>query len=574
MVWMGKRFGNSKGAALILVLLLVPILVFLARSLAWLSRSSHFRSRHHHDRLAQSYVLEAGLAHASNKLIANATWTEGFTEEPMTRLDASYSVIFQDPSDDYQDGNSVNNLLGTEFLDGPRGPATVVPGTVELVILAQKGSNETRGQFILKALHDDSLDYALAAGRSVVMRGDVSVDGVINTRGGEVGPDGETGSGIINDDTWRQVDAGLHANQSESGLTAVSWSTNDAGDQAHFSGKVSTPTVGPTAFNFEGTEGIDYSVREFEDGATSIPISSPDIEGEVLDHITAQDPPVVAFGTTRLTSQDFYSDGDLDLQGDLVLEEGRLYVNGDLNINGSIRGVGSVYVVGATNFKGTAEVQASSADGVSVFSQGPISLTGFDGVEFMDELRAQNPEIDEHYRTFDEEMAEASDTTPDGSQRRMAERAADAIEAVSNAVHNQVPAGSETSDFVRDQLAGFSSIIEATHADGTYSRREMRGVHNQIRYGLDRLGTAFFSGKLVSNSFIHTDNAAGVIGVVWSSGQNTDAEPLLVGDVEVRAGDIYLGEDSSILMNQEILEDRDPTEPQALQGLSQISWYQ
>ena len=75
------------------------------------------------------------------------------------------------------------------------------------------------------------------------------------------------------------------------------------------------------------------------------------------------------------------------MTGDLVLDNGRVYIDGNLTVIGSIKGNGAVYVSGNTTFSGDSSITAGE-DGVVVYSQGNISLRGFDGSEYMDAIVA------------------------------------------------------------------------------------------------------------------------------------------------------------------------------------------
>lgn len=553
---------------MLLVILLIPVLVFLARALTWLSSSSNFRSLRHQQKLRSSYTLEAGVSHAASLLMEDATWEDGFDHEKLTRLDGSYTVTFQDAATPYVVGNSVNNIFGTEWRDGPRGPASVMPGTVELIVHAQDGSQQTDGRFLFRAILNNKAEFALSTEGRVVMNGNVDVTGVENVR------DGEDGPGFSNEDSWMPVDAGLHANFFSSDQNAISWTKKTATDKATFSGKVSTPSRGANAITFEGTQGTDYSAGSIETNTAKLGVPSPEIIQSVQANSSAPAPRVSPFATTTLSAGKFYAGSNMDVQGDLVLNGTDLYVEGNLNVNGSIIGTGSVYVTGETNFKGDAEISAG-AEGVALYSEGPVSLSGFNGREYMLRLRQRYPEIDQYYRTYTSNMAAASDTTPDAVQRGQASRASAAIAQVSAVVDRDVPNGSPTSDFVKDQLRGFKAIVDATSADNTWSRREMGGAHRKITYGLDRLGTAYFKGILVSNAYIHTESSVGVVGAVWASGSNKNVAPKVLDDgTTIRSGDIYLGDNTSLLMNKELLEDDETVKPNTIKGLQLLSWDQ
>ena len=499
--------------------------------------------------------MEAGLAHAASLLEEDATWTEGFDQERMTRTDGAYTITFQDPGRPYQDGNSVNNIMGTEEMDGPRGPKTVIPGTVELVVHSRSGPLQNRGTFLMQAIFNNSNDWAVSSAGKIVMEGDIDVQGVENLA------------------TWAPVNAGIHANIFQAGETAVSWTPGQVGDRATFSGKVSTPTRGDTAIQFSGQEGVDFQADEFEDGAGRLAIQSPQIVEKVSNNASAPSPPVSPFGTTTLNAGEYYSGGALDLQGDLVLEGGTLYVNGDLNVNGSITGTGSVYVTGKTSFKGDAYIEAG-AEGVALYSEGSITMSGFNGTEFMERLSRNNPGIIQQFNNAKAQLLDSSDTTPDGTQRNQANSALNSLRQVTQLVEQELASGGQTASFVKKQLNAIDDVVERSHDDNTYSRAEMGQIYREVSYGLDRVGTGYFKGLLVSNSYIHTDSAVAVVGCVWASGTNETDQPKFVDGREIKPGDVYLGSDTSLLLNRELVEDEDTASPTQLAGLEMLSWRQ
>ena len=543
-----------RGAAVLLVITLIPILIFLARSVAWLSQTTHFRTVSYREKVSATYILEAGLNHAATLLTEDATWTEGFQNEEMTRIRGSYSIYFQKPGEAYQQGYSVNNLMGTDDRDGPRGPKTVAPGTVELIVHSRSGPTENQGTFLLQAVFDDNRDWAVSSAGKLVMNGNVDVQGVANL------------------ETWAPVKAGVHSNLYQSNETAIEWNPAKLGDKATFTGKVSTTNRGTDALKFAGTEGTDYSAESFEDEAGRLSISSPDIVQEVGNHSSSPAPATNPFGETRLSSGDFYKGGPLELQGDLVLDGGTLYVNGDLTVNGSITGTGSVYVTGKTTFKGDAVIEAG-AEGVALYSEGSITMSGFNGVEFVERLARDNPSIIGHFNNAKSQLAESADSTPDNVQRNHNNSAQNSIRQVSAFVDQRLnTANGQTAAFIKEQLASFDDAIQVTHADGTYGRAEMRPVHKKVAYGLDKLGTGYFKGLMVTNSYIQTDSAVAVVGAVWASGTNTEDEPTTVDGKEIKPGDIYLGADSSLLLNQALVDDEENGTPSQLAGLEMLAW--
>lgn len=551
---MGNRRQSQPGNAVLLVILLIPILVFLARSVAWLASSSHFRSMNHRQEISGTYIMEAGLNHAATLLVEDATWEEGFDKEPMTRTNGHYTITFQRSGTGYTEGNSVNNIFGTSERDGPRGPDTVVPGTAEIVVHSQSGNVKSQGVFLLQAVFDNNNDWAVSSNGHIKMNGDVDVRGIQNVA------------------SWADVNAGMHANIYQATEAAVSWRPKDLGDEAHFTGKVSTPSRGDRAIDFAGTEGVDYSAEEFEKGVGRLAIPVPEIIQEVTNNASGSPVPAVAFGTTNLTGSDYYSPSILDLQGDLVLDGANLYVNGDLYVNGTITGTGSVWVTGKTTFKGDAYVE-SGPDGVAVYSEGSITMSGFNGTEFMERLSRREPQIIQKFNFAKAELFESSDRTPDGVQGRHNNNARQALNQVASLVRATLPEEGETADHIREQLATLGEVAwNNADGDNSWGRAEMARAYRQVSYGLDNIGTGYFKGTLVSNSYIHTESAVAVIGAVWATGANEFDTPKTVGEFTIKPGDIFLDDDTSILLNKEVLEDDDQASPTRLKGLDMLRW--
>lgn len=525
---------HFQGTALLLVLLLIPILVFLARSVSWLASSSNYRSVLYRQQVSSTYIMEAGMAHARTKLEENADWTDGFKDEKLAHVDGSYSVTFQDLTKPYVDGNSVNNIRGVVPADGPRGPGTVSPGTLELVVNVKNNTSESQGSFILAATISALPDFAVGSDERILMEGNVNVSGVANL------------------ESWAGVASGIHSNVFGSSDSAISWAPKDTSDKARFTGKVTTSSRGDNALEFVGVEGTDYSASEFETGAPSVSVPTPDILGEVQSKSAAAAPSVDPFGTTTLSSRDFYVSDGLSLQGDLVLDGGNLYVEGDLTVNGSITGEGSVYVTGKTTFKGDALIEASKT-GVALYSHDAIELSGFNGVEYIDAIKRSSPGIASNYRVFASAMAEASDTTPDPKQFRLARQAAGAVRNISDIVNRRLPPGNKTGDIVREQLKSYEGVLLSAKP----SRKHMSAATRQVTHGLNRLGTSYFQGLLVTNSYIHASNSVSVVGSVFANGKNRNSTSKNVGTTTLNPGDIYLADDSEVIFNKALLNDPD-----------------
>lgn len=509
-----------------LVLLLIPVLVFLARAVAWLSTSSHYRAIAHRERISATYLMEAGQAHAVSKLEENSDWDEGFHQERLRHVGGSYTIVFQDEAKDYEDGNSVNNISGRDYRDGPRGPETVVPGTVELVVHAENGGERSSGTFILGGTQSTLTEAALGAGRNIWLEGDVSVTGVEN---------------LV---SMAPIEAGIHSNRDEGTDSVINWRPKRGGDRAEFSGKVSTSLEQDNAISFAGTEGVNFNAKDFETGAAKLPMPETDIEAEVLGKGSSAAPSVNAYGTTTLSGGDFYQANDLELQGDLVLDGGHLYVNGDLTINGSITGKGAVYVNGRTRFKGDAEVEASEA-GIALYSEGPVELTGFDGKAFLAALRRDSPAADAAYTGYEDQIRGANvyKRRVGGAYKTNLSAAGNEAQKLGEEIDRVVGPTSRTGQFIKTQLKAIE-VKAKSGADPATNRYEPN---------LDKVGTAYFQGLIVSNDYIYADNSISILGSVWANGTDKEGETRVNGR-SIHPGDIYLGDGTELVFNKALLD--------------------
>lgn len=538
------RWEKRRGGAVLLVILLIPILVFLARAVAWLSSSSHFRTLSHRDKISNTYLMEAGLNHALTLLKEDSEWKEGFDHKGLSHVKGSYSITFQEPGEPYVPGNSVNNISGFEAVDGPRGPRTVMPLTIELVVNVENGRSESSGVFVMEAILKNLSEIAIGSAGDIVMNGNVNITGVQD---------------VLN---WVPVNSGIHSNKPGSSADPViEWTPKRAGDKATFSGKVSTTATGPNAIQFTGTQGTDFSASAFEEGAARMPTPSPDIVTAVQQNRSATDPPVNNFGTTTLGAQDYHSQGNLELQGDLVLENGVLYVEGDLVVNGSITGDGSIFVTGKTIFKGEAAVRANET-GIALYSEGPIQLKGFNGREFVERLLSNPSDRDTYNQamaTFKAEMHVASNKTPNAPQREAAAKAQQALGTIKNLIARElnrqlgVQGSAETADFIESQLAIYDNLVGFT-AQHYPHKKEFRETTAQLNNQLDRLGTAYFQGLMVSNTYIHAESSVGVVGAMYATGKNADVTDEIDGET-VKSGDIFLNDNCEMVFNRELLDE-------------------
>lgn len=538
---------RPNGTSLILVFLLLPILIFLARSVHWLSSTAGHRTHLHRQKVSAQYILEAGQAHALAKLKQDADWTAGFQDEEMDDISGTYSVIFTPAGAEYQAGTSVNNITGTEAVDGPRGPGTVEPGTVELVVLAGVSGVKLTGETIFEAKTKPLPSYGLGASGNIVLKGDVSIRGIQSLN------------------NQAEVRAGVHSN-SEGGLgPTIQWDKNDRTDRMSVKGTVTTSASQSNSIRLQGTEGVDYDVSEIQTDVASLPMPSTNILQTVTQHSSLSPPVFNNFDTTTLGRGESFYDGDASLQGDLVLNGHNLYVDGDLTVNGTIRGDGSVYVTGKTTFKGDAEIEANET-GVALYSHGAVELSGFNGLEYLESLKQQDAQLSSAISEYNNSFRRVNLRRGKGGgghayEDRRSKHAPGLLESFDR---NNLKG--ETAKFIRSQLEkqattelkkfdlgktrGFWGYrLDYRNRDADINRLV---VKPPPKADFSKLGQAYFQGLIVSDHYIRTDNAVSVVGSLWSTGQYEAAGGESNG---IEPGDIILNNGTEVVMNQELLEE-------------------
>ncbi len=539
---------TTGGAGILLVLLIVPILVFLARSVHWLAQSGAHRVGLHNKRVVAQYLLQAGKADTLAHIKQDADWSVGFREKSLDDVNGSYSVIFNQPGQAYQVGQSVNNITGTTSRDGPRGPGTVRPGSIELVVLADSQGHQATGQTIFVAKTKPLPAYGLGASGKILLQGNVSVRGVEN---------------LISE---APVDAGIHANSLGAAGPAIRWVKNNTANKMIVKGRVTTSAGAPDSISLQGTSGRDYQIEGIETGAAQLPVPTANIVDTVGINSALPPPPFQNFGTSRLGPGKSYAKGSVELQGDLRLNGHTLYVDGDLIVNGTIAGVGSVYVTGKTRLKGDTKI-SSSETGVALFSHGAVELTGFDGQEFLNRLRVSNSGVNSALSQYDGSLVRVTGRRVKGGGNLPGEyyddRRAAQIPALLSAFRRSGAKG-ETADFIKRQLTDY--VVKDTSAPvripgmGGYGYRLNTPIQGKLRkgrppsYDLAKIGQAYFQGLIVSDHYVLTDNAVSVVGGVWATG-DYDSDPVTVDGRTVNPGDIVANNGTEIVLNRALLED-------------------
>ena len=140
-----------------------------------------------------------------------------------------------------------------------------------------------------------------------------------------------------------------------------------------------------------GSEIDDAATDGTTTNANKIPIPPVEIKATVFGKRSANK----FTGGSNVPRGENYFDatsGPLVVNGDLVLE-GDLYVEGDLEIVGSIRGEGSVYTTGDATLFGDSAINTKAR--ISLFSKGHVTLKGFDGDQYLDNVAETDPLFNE-----------------------------------------------------------------------------------------------------------------------------------------------------------------------------------
>ncbi len=348
-------YNRLRGMALILVLLVLAVMLILLATLLSSSRTTSFFTRAHVSNIQALYVAEAGVVDMLARLKATPDWQTD-VHEVMPNGEGEYQIVFADHA-------SVNNLQGTAARPGKLGP--VPPGAAHLVVVGRAHGKERRLEVWVTRGGGANFIHAISASGRIHLAGSVQVEGVTSLA--DVTP----------------VDANIYSNASADQEDLIVWSRVDPTDQAVVAGAVKVVSPNPQAINFEAGSNV---TNGFQPSSPPAPLPRPDILGEIARKTSANSPTIDTNGVNTLGPGDHYIDGDLVAEGDLILDGANLYVNGEVDLNGTIKGDGAVYVAKNTTFRGDSELNASEHNRIALFSKGNVSLTGFDGTRYLNNL--------------------------------------------------------------------------------------------------------------------------------------------------------------------------------------------
>lgn len=536
------------------------------------------------------FLAEAGLADATYQLSVDNSWN------PTTAVEydfpdgkGKYTIVF-DNGGSLEPDESVHNLLSSSPVTGHPSLGNIPAFSVGIVVAAEhKGQVVNFGAIISRGKSEPITVPLLTSGK-IHMKGEVLV------------------SGIESLSTPLAVPAGLHSNSFEDAAGIIDW--DGEGNDAYISGDVTTTSTNAGAVT---TTGGAFNSNSVDTGRGSHQFPIVNVEQAMLGGITA---PVLipSVGGTTVVSGDRQWGGGT-ITGDLELNGAKLYVNGNLTVNGTIKGDGALYVNGNTTFRGSSELGNSSGSGLALFSKGNVALQGFRGSDFLDDLGVADPGgfgvwNDDAKWAHDEMLSiisspanygvlppnpttwgsslpgnqfdqlrtvlgEAGPGVPPGRTDNTLQRMIDYMAA-------NYP-GDESATFMVDRLTEVRKLYEAGTTSGlppatlisnfNSGSGEYAGVLDIINQGnyvgaaangasevgdqnFDRLGTSYFQGMIYTNGAVYAYNEVEVVGALLAH-RTTASTPggWNIGGETLEAGDVYLAGGSSLVYNQELMED-------------------
>lgn len=342
-----------RGFALFLTLIITSLLIMLLTATIFSARGGSVFSQDYHAKKAAYYAAETGLAILQQRLEADPTYDDS-TSEDTPYGSARFTINFG------SDG-CVNNLEGTDPIAGPLGD---VPAGSAFIRIEGEALGHTETIECMLGRKDSDFIYA-----AVVASGRVSFDGDISITGRD------------SNDLLSRTPADVISNYQEDhgGGRPPLYYNQDPGESARIEGTVRSASPSNNAISSDLQAAADEALTD----QTPVPLQNFDIIGEVRSKTGHPSPPA----STGAISGTYYQNGNYTVPGDLVLDDADLYIQGDLTVIGSITGRGKVFVTGATTFSGDSMVTANE-DGIALYSNGNVALTGFNGSQYMEALTA------------------------------------------------------------------------------------------------------------------------------------------------------------------------------------------
>ena len=566
-----------------MVLLLMSLLTIMVVALFQSVRNEFYLTSNHRDQVQALYLAEAGLVDSLTQLELDPAWTDGFQEKQLPGMPGSYSVEFNTSGSGFTNRESVNNSDGTQP-DNYRGADQIPAGYCSVIVVARVGT----AQRVLEGLIQVGgglypTDFPLLSSGRIRWGGQVGIDGIKSL----------TDSQPIQGD--------VHSNYGGTDPDLIIF--NGTPGDIQITGKVSSVGTNPSAINLNGYTPGDG----VENGAASKPIQNVNILARISQKSSAPAPSINTNGTSTLNSGDLYHSGDLVINGDLELNGAKLYVNGKLTVNGSITGDGSIYVAGATSFHGDARVTATSPDKIALYSEGSVSLSGFDGSAYMESLASSDPSVGTLWNQLQRSMGdlEARLANPDrytlGDDGRVdaiiqeiggvpsgsapaprAGRQADAAGKLHRILDSQPDSTAKRAlqskfqylhelffsyaDFSPEEYAATSAFLADRLVKGSFDVYTdwslssytpfMLNVTRSIDY--HSLGTSYFQGLVYTHGAIHADSEVNILGAVVAHDTGSQG-PVTIDGQDLEPGDVFLDQGTQVTYVEDFFHPRNPS---------------
>lgn len=354
-----KKHSRPRGFALITALLVTTICMILLGGLMIRSHQGALFTRETSDDVAALYAAEAGVARALAELSDNKAWSPALLQQTLPDGQGSYTLRFDS-------SHSVNNFSGTANIDGPLGPATVPTDMAYLVVEGQHGGRTKQVEVLVGRGSFFENPVALASGGVLSLQDSVDISGTVSL------------SQRI------PTDVEVYSTQKNANnAPTIGYAGNG---NVKIQGNLSTNSNSASINNFFNTAGVVSGKVQGGQGK-ELP-TFVDIQNRV-QAASSKSPltPVFSGPMTALQPQgakkDYYLNGNLNYSGTLDLQGVNLYVKGDVKVNGGVRGTGSIFVTGSTTIRGDSQLQCSDDNGLALFSDGDITLDGFDGTKYL-----------------------------------------------------------------------------------------------------------------------------------------------------------------------------------------------
>lgn len=575
----GKKRGIIAVSTLYISIILLILIVALLVSLK--AESGHVL-RYNYTTEAL-YIGEAGLADCTMQLSSNNFWPS-FPAAPIVYTfpdgRGKYTIKFTDTSPVAAD-ESVNNLNGNSAVDGPRGPGTVPAKTADVVVTV-----EHKGRI----LHYEGL---ISRGFSVPLTVPMLTSGKIEMHGNVVV------AGVESATDHTSVPAGIHSNNNSNAPDIITW--YDDGGEAYFSGSVSTSSANAGAISTPGAPPGAFNALSVDTNRAQMAFPLIDVETAVRFGSLSSPITVVTGGTTTVGAGDHSYPGGT-INGDLVLNGANLFVDGNLEVNGTIKGSGAIYVTGDTSFKGTSEIVMDNGKSLALFSKGNVKLQGFDGTQFLEGLATANPTTFGVWYQDSKDAHEALATavsgaygttwgsgspaqtevnewrnvvggsappppppavanTPERTSAPGTYYTQDSMGEMINFLNTNYPT-SESAQFVVKRLQKTRALyVDSGELDtanaGTGNPADAEQAVNYQDF--DRLGSSYFQGVIYTNGALYASNEVEILGALLAKklpGMAVGSwNPLApASGPSLGRGDVYLGGDTHITYNKELLE--------------------